>query len=427
MAMIDPDAQKKPFAYAPVLALVFLLWPLMGILGGQGYSPLLLIAGLPALAVARPRTSLPVYTLLGFAFVAWAAVTEFWSPASTGFVSGNPFKGNFAIEAASVRIIATAILAALAVRASIAMKMGSSQISARLMIFAFAFQGLFVILSSYLAGPFIEAIYGPDPLDQINGVQNVARNANAFLIALPILLGYLGARQGWPWIGVCALIIIASLTAFMRVDSQAAMIGTITMLFAMAVVHFAPRNGFRWLLGGLAAYIALAPALIGGALAILRQTGITLPGSFQSRAWSWERVIEKTFEQPFFGNGISASKTWRETYSSHPEWLANLPPHWAEYPVIPGHPHNMPLQIWAETGLVGAMLVSWALAVLALSLRPPADMRKDIRYAAAGLIGVVTSLMSVAYSVWNEAFWASIVLAVCGLILLARRQRGSAL
>ncbi len=92
---------------------------------------------------------------------------------------------------------------------------------------------------------------------------------------------------------------------------------------------------------------------------------------------------------------------------------------------MPGHPHNMALQIWAETGLIGAVLVGFALVLLGFRLPQPDQMREDVRYAIAGVTGVALSLFSFAYNMWNEAFWSTVVLAAVAIILLAKRQRVS--
>ena len=69
----------------------------------------------------------------------------------------------------------------------------------------------------------------------------------------------------------------------------------------------------------------------------------------------------------------------------------------------------------------------WAASLVALgfSLPRPNEMRSDVRYAIAGMAGVAASLFSFAYSAWNEAFWASLVLAAIGIILLSKRERAS--
>ncbi|KCZ91571.1 O-antigen ligase family protein [Hyphomonas johnsonii] len=411
--------------FAPVLAVVFVLWPVMGLLGAQGYGPLLALAGLAALAVARPKMPPANYALMAFAFVAWAALTETWSPASAGLVTGNLLEGNFAIPAASLRVALTALFGAVTVAAALRISQGSAQRASRVMLGAFAVQGLVVAISAYLGGLVLPLIYGDGEMAQSSGVQNIARNANAFVLVLPILAAYLGVRPGLAWKGVAGGLILVSLVVFARIDTQAAMIAIFMMLGAFALVWASPRNGYRWLVSAFAAYIAAAPLLIGAGLNLLRQSGVVLPASFQSRAWSWEIVIGKVADAPLTGQGMMASKTWRETYSDHPDWLARLPDYWASYPVVPGHPHNMPLQVWAETGLVGAVLAGLTLVLVAFHLPRPDTLRPDVRYAIAGLVGVVASLVSVAYNCWNDAFWASVILAVCGIILLSRRDRAS--
>lgn len=129
------------------------------------------------------------------------------------------------------------------------------------------------------------------------------------------------------------------------------------------------------------------------------------------------------------GHGLEASQTWRESYAAYPEWLADATARygdtyaWEIYPVIPLHPHNMPLQIWVETGMIGALLAALSLFFLGWRLRPPAEWPPISKYAAAGLVGACIAVCSFAYSMWNEAFWASIALA-SALILLRARQDG---
>ena len=413
-------------SYAPVLAAAFVLWPIMGLLGGQGYAPLLGLAALPALALARPKGPPALYVIPAVLFVIWVIVGEvFWSPVSTELVSGSLQEGNFAVKATSLRVVLTAAFALLAVGGALRIADGSAQVSTRVMLGAFAIQGLILAATSIFSAPLLEVVYGPDPTEQMSGVQNMGRNANAFALILPILIAYLSARPQFFWKPVVALLVVASLLFFTRVDTQSAMLGLVFMMAAMGLVQALPKLGFRILFTCIGAYIASAPMLIGTVLRLLEAYNIHLPGSFQSRAWAWHVVIEKIAERPFVGHGIAASKTWRETYADYPEWLARLPDTWTNYAVVPGHPHNMPLQIWAETGMIGAVLVGFSLVLLGFRLPDPAKMREDVRFAIAGVTGVAFSLFNFAYSMWNEAFWSSVALAAVAIILLAKRRRES--
>ncbi|MEZ5946439.1 MAG: O-antigen ligase family protein [Hyphomonas sp.] len=412
-------------SYAPFLAAAFVLWPVMGLLGGQGYAPLLGLAALPALALARPKLPPAPYAVLAVLFVGWAAFTETWSPASKGLISGSLTGGDFAVKAASLRIALVVLLGILAVAGALRIRQGGAQISTRVMLGGFAVQALLVTASAFFAGPVLVAIYGDDPFRVNEGVQNVGRNANAFALALPVLAAYLGARPGMMWKAAALALVLVSLVACQLVDSQAAVIGVVFMALAMALVWLFPRMGYRWLFGMLAAYVAVAPIALGVLLSSLEKAGVMLPGSFQSRAWSWHVVIGKITEAPFTGHGLAASSTWRETYADHPEWLARLPDFWAGFPVVPGHPHNMALQIWAETGAIGAVLAALSLVALAFRLPRPGDLRADVRFAIAGVAGVAASLFSFAYSALDAAFWASLVLVAVAIILLSKRERAS--
>ena len=82
----------------------------------------------------------------------------------------------------------------------------------------------------------------------------------------------------------------------------------------------------------------------------------------------------------------------------------------------------MPLQVWAETGMIGASLAAIFLFFLGWRLKPPSEWSPISRFAAAGLIGVCAAVASFAYSMWNEAFWASAMLAAAVIFLQARHD-----
>lgn len=413
--------------FAPVLAGLFVLWPVMAALGAQGFAPLVFLVGLAALALARPKWPPTSYFIVFACFLLWVAGAELWAPASGDVITGSLKGGDFAIRSVSLRIVLASVFCALAVAGALRIPEGGANMSARVILGAFAVHGLIVLA---VAIPVVQDIvlgwaYQDDLSDISSGTQNIGRAANAFALCLPLLSAYLFVRSGWFWKFIAVSICVGSVLTFQLVDSSSAVIGVMVMLACMLVVWISSSSGFRILLSTIGAYIAATPVVYGVSIAALRDANIGLPPSFQSRVWAWDLVIRKTMERPFTGNGLGASKSWKETYSDFPEWLAQVPPHWAEYRVIPGHPHNMALQIWAEAGAIGSVLAGLACVALAFSLPQPKEMRVDIRFATAGLIGVVITMFSFAYSVWNEAFWASVVLAAIAIIVVARRDRKS--
>jgi peptidoglycan/LPS O-acetylase OafA/YrhL len=72
--------------------------------------------------------------------------------------------------------------------------------------------------------------------------------------------------------------------------------------------------------------------------------------------------------------------------------------------VIPNHPHNMALQLWAETGAIGAALLATVLVLAGFRLPSPSAL------GAAGprtamLVGVMGAVGCVSFDLWNEWWW----------------------
>ncbi|MFN4023245.1 MAG: O-antigen ligase family protein [Hyphomonas sp.] len=408
-------------AYATVFAGLMLLWPMLAALGTLGFAPLIGITGIAALILARPLWPLRPYVIFGLLFILWAAISEIWSPTASTLMTGSLIKGNFAIGTRSVIIVLTSLFAMLTLAGAV-----RTQLTRRGAVFlyaAFGLQALTILIAAGFYEPLLEAIYGDDPQNAVNGIQNIGRNINIFALVLPLLAGLLICRAGRAGLAGAAVLILGYVAAALVTDNQAAILAVAGFLGAWALVHFLPRTGLRWLVGGVGGYIVAAPFLISGLVRASPLFASYLPGSFRSRLWSWEVVIAKIGERPLTGHGLMATRSWRETFSQYPDWLAQLPDFWARYPVVPGHPHNMPLQIWAETGAIGALLAAAALIALAFRLPAPGEMRPEFRLAAAGLVGAGVMIFSFSYSVWAEGFWAGTALIIASLILLARQER----
>lgn len=408
-------------AYAIVFAGLMLLWPILAALGTLGFAPLIGLTGIAALILARPQWPIRPYAIFGLLFILWAAISEIWSPTASTLMTGSLIEGNFAIGARSLIIVLTSLFAMLTLAG--AMRTQLTRRGAVLLYAAFGLQALTILIAAGFYEPLLEAIYGDDPQNAVNGIQNIGRNINIFALVLPLLAALLIYRAGRGGLAGAAMLILGFLAAALVTDNQAAILAVAGFLGAWALVHFLPRTGLRWLVGGVGGYIVAAPFLISGLVMASPLFASYLPGSFRSRLWSWEVVIAKIGEQPLTGHGLMATRSWRETFSQYPDWLAQLPDFWARYPVVPGHPHNMALQIWAETGLVGAILSAAALIALAFRLPAPDEVRPEFRLAAAGLVGAGVMIFSFSYSVWSEGFWAGTALIAASLILLAGRER----
>ena len=111
---------------------------------------------------------------------------------------------------------------------------------------------------------------------------------------------------------------------------------------------------------------------------------------------SGNRVISIINEHPITGGGLGVLRTVRETIETGM---------FAGQLTVPNHPHSMMLQLWAETGAIGAALLS--LAIVFAGWRMP-DQRtlgaSGLR--AAAVVGAMVAIGTVSFELWNEWWWA---------------------
>ena len=416
-----------PRTFAPILAAMLVLWPVIAYMGAQGYSGAVAIAALLGLFFVRiPK--LDRLTIVGGAFTLWVVIASFWGPEAEGLLVGDLGAGSFSIEMPGVRFALTALAGLGIFVVTGGVMTGTSQRSLNTIVGAGFVHLLSVVITAVFMAQIL-ALLAPisDPVREMP--QNVKRNANAFLMLLPFLLAWVWHRQSEPkWAFIAIGMGLVSFAAFVLTGTQTALMGMVLMLVTMAIVKHFPTNGFKIICGTLAAYIMATPILFSVGVARLRDLGMPLPESFFSRSYSWELVGAKIAESPILGHGPEASQTWTDTFGDHPEWLADAAARygfeyaWEVYRVIPIHPHNMSLQIWAETGLVGAILAAGFLLALGWRLKAPSDWPPISRYAAAGLIGACIASCSFSYSMWIEAVWGGVILASAVIFLQARQD-----
>jgi O-antigen ligase len=416
--------------YAPYFAGWFVTWPVIAYLGAQGYTGQVVFCALIALFFLK-FSDIRAYAVVFVGFLAWVVAATFWSPNAQPFLIGDMVNGSFSMEMVGARFGLTMLAAMAVIVALKQVPIASAGRSLGLIriLGAVHFLSVFItaLLLTLIMGVILNAGLSPDPASLM---QNLLRNANAFALLLPFLLAWVWHKEQWPLAkGLAVVLLGLSLAAFILTGTQTALFGAVFMVASMAVVKLMPRNGFNVLMGGAALYVAVAPVVFGVGIAVLDRLGIALPGSFFSRVKGWELIGEKIAEKPIFGHGLEATYAWGDVYASRPEWLAEAvalygdDKGWAKYEILNSHPHNMPLQIWVETGMIGAFLAAAVLLFLGLRLKRPFEWPPVSRYAAAGIFGIAFAVCSFSVSMWNEAFWASLALAA-GVILLQARQDG---
>jgi O-antigen ligase len=126
--------------------------------------------------------------------------------------------------------------------------------------------------------------------------------------------------------------------------------------------------------------------------------------SWHIRVGIWRFASLLIAHKPLLGYGLDASRVW--------------PDH------IPMHPHDAAIQIWLETGVLGALLAAlfWGW----LFYRIERISRTDPVWAAAACATAVAYLLigAVSFGVWQE-WWLGLgaaAIALCAMVLRARRE-----
>jgi O-antigen ligase len=169
--------------------------------------------------------------------------------------------------------------------------------------------------------------------------------------------------------------------------------------------------------GGVVVLGVATPVMLKVASALLLAEPLSLiKRSGLHRLEFWDYMADRVWDRPLLGWG------WQSVPALpiHPEELAR-------YHVVDdqgvGHAHNMWLQVWVETGVVGAVLfLAFALYALHRTVTLPEPLRP---FALACYATVLTMTLS-AYNLSADSWWAAIAWSAFLFILVANRWRTTA-
>jgi O-antigen ligase len=130
-----------------------------------------------------------------------------------------------------------------------------------------------------------------------------------------------------------------------------------------------------------------------------------LPSSFRARIIIWEYTAERVFDHPWLGVGANSTRALKEPRTIG---TAEQPPGFIYPRTIGWHAHDLFLQTWFELGVVGAILlaIAGAMVVLRMSLLP----LETQPFAAASFTAFV-AIMAFGWGMWQT--WL-----ICGNALL---------
>ena len=187
------------------------------------------------------------------------------------------------------------------------------------------------------------------------------------------------------------------------------------LALAVVAIGLALSHRYRWRLvgGGAVAggLLLFVPAL---RLRVLTEINLSNPhNTLVGRSHLWEAALQMLREHPIFGAGLSGFAT-----AIAPYWNANHPDRFT-------YPHNIVLNFWTETGLLGLAAFAWIFVVVAIvawrGWRTSADQWRVVHFGVLlALVAVVVhGLVDVPYfkNDLSLEFWVllSLVLAPAAL------------
>jgi len=337
--------------------------------------------------LGKPHAALFAY----WAFIAWAGFSFAWSPTHD-------------IEYAGI-LLGIAILPPLLGWIAAVSSAYDKTIIRRAAVSCFVILVVGLMVEALFAYPFSKISTEYDDVGAL--IRNLARGG-----VCALALCFVAAACAWRLTLKPALvggILFAGAIVSFQFNVIANPIGYFAGLIAAGAALLLPRAVIMAIFTGAAALVMSAPWFYPTAAAFGRAVSPTgeLSLSNEFRARMWDYASARIFEHPILGWGFQSARTFTEETVVR-GWTVTR---------LQIHPHSAPLQIWLETGLIGASFAAIALLMAGWVLGK--SLEKD-RIVAAALAGSATILLTVyafSYSIWDD--WLVALISVVGAILIA--------
>jgi O-antigen ligase len=356
------------------------LTPLLAWLSPISFAPVLGLAGLlclPALRIAPQERPLAIVLLLASA---WASLSTLWSPHRPALEDSVALK--LFLQIPLYWAAWCGARRADPVRRRLAL---------RVLAWGLAAYGVVLLIEAFTGGALYLGLRQAigDPIRPDLGRKNVAQGSFVLALLWPVAAAA-GARAGAPRALAIPMALGTAILAS-RFLSDAPTIAVGLAILAGAVAWIWPRSAPPVMGVATAAGIIIMP------LVFLLMAGLgvrlSLPLSWAERMSYWMYATAQIGAHPWRGWGLDASRA----FSPH----------------IQLHPHNGPLQLWLELGLLGAVLAGlvWIFAFRRLAR----DERSLLAAATVGSAAVYVFFGLISFGVWQE-WWLALgaLVAVTG-------------
>jgi len=386
-----------------------ILMPFVAHAGGMGFQVIafgLGIAGLLLLIfnLKQARYLKQVWFPFFIAFTLWAWVTSLWSPHEGADLFGNGFK-------LTVFAIFLTLMPVTFLRLSDPQKqvlahivMAGTVLVAGLM--------LFDVLSGFALSILVDPVRADSNIYVRQGEveRAIGRGLTSYthLMWPAVILMLTTLKRGW----ILALAVCLAFSATAVLDRLSLTIPTLVVTASFVVMAwYKPRFGII-----LAITLAIASLLFASVVGILsslfNEAALSnLPLSWEHRVRMWAYSWECIQQNWLFGNGFDASRSYQDTFRARDG---------RDIVIVSLHPHNIGLQLWLETGLVG---VGLAVSFLLALLKPLMMFCQTNRRASAmaGLIVATALNGALTIGVWQYWWWGVIALSACIVVLIPHK------
>ncbi|GEO13495.1 O-antigen ligase family protein [Microvirga aerophila] len=240
------------------------------------------------------------------------------------------------------------------------------------------------------------------------------RPSLTLLVLLPPLLVWLVTQIPRGWAVALAILVLVG-AAVARSDSGAAGLGLIVMGLAFVSAWASVRATAIVMAAGFVAAMAMAPFLgpISESLIPPAVHKALAGGHSRERVAVWQSFGAAVRVQPGLGAGFGMSPRMRKS-----KIVWKVPKEHRRFLGI-GHPHNLPLQIWTELGMVGAVL---ALAIVLLVIRAICRQSRLVASTSLALLAAAGAVALVGHGAW-QGWWAASLGASVAWMLATCRTR----
>jgi|GEM_PF-2972890 len=211
-----------------------------------------------------------------------------------------------------------------------------------------------------------------------------------------------------PWLVMPSILYLHSLTA---------KTGALAAIAVFTFMRLWPQLGKKLVAWGLPLLFATWPIIIESMKPILTNRLIyrELPTSSQHRIGIWNFVMERWYEKPLLGWGADSSRIMPGGNDAFQPYMANLPL----------HPHNIPLQVLLEHGLVGFMLYCTAMFLFVRRVVRYMQFDPVINAAIGAMMAAYITMCLSGFSMW-QSWWVITPILLCLLTTFFLSEHPSA-